>query len=169
MDLTSLCAREVVGIDARASLREAAALMCDEHVGALVVVTSDDPPQVLGVVTDRDLTLEVIGRGQTSADVRIGNLAKKPPMAVRSSATLREAVMSMEEGGVRRLLVVDDDGGVVGLVSADDLLEAVAEEFSSLARALRKGIAQEKSVKAVAAVPARVRIVYPAYGSAAMQ
>ncbi len=169
MDLTSLCTREVVGIDARASLREAAALMCDEHVGALVVVTSDDPPQVVGLVTDRDLTLEAIGRGQTSADVRIGNLAKQPPLAVRSSATAREAVMTMEEGGVRRLLVVDDDGGVVGLVSADDLFEAVAEEFSSLARALRKGIAQEKSGKAVASVPGRARIVYPAYGSVAMQ
>jgi CBS domain-containing protein len=169
MDLTSLCTREVVGIDANASLRDAAALMCDEHVGALVVVTSDDPPQVVGLVTDRDLTLEVIGRGETRADVRIGDLAKQPPLAVRESATLREAVMSMEEGGVRRQLVGVDDGGVVGLVSADDLLEALSEEFAALARALRKGIAQEKSGRAVASVTARTRIVYPAYGSVAME
>lgn len=157
MDLTPLCTREVVGIDANASLRDAAALMCDEHVGALVVVTGDDPPQVVGLVTDRDLTLEVIGRGDTQADVRIGHLAKQPPIAVRSSATLREAVMSMEEGGV------------VGLVSADDLLEALSQEFAALSRALRKGIVQEKSGRAVASVPVRTRIVYPAYGSAAMQ
>jgi signal-transduction protein with cAMP-binding, CBS, and nucleotidyltransferase domain len=169
MDLTSFCTREVVGIDARASLRDAAALMCDEHVGALVVVTGDDPPQVVGLVTDRDLTIEVIGRGQTGADLRIGDLAKQPPIAVRSSATLREAVMAMEAGGVRRLLVVEADGGVVGLVSADDLLEALSQEFAVLARALRKGIAQEKSARAVASVPVRTRIVYPAYGSVAMQ
>jgi len=169
MDLTPLCTREVVGINARASLREAAALMCDEHVGALVVVTGDDPPQVVGLVTDRDLTLEVIGRGQTSADVRIGDLAQQPPRAVRSSATLREAVMAMEVGGVRRLLIVDDDGGVVGLVAADDLLEALSQEFVLLARALRKGIAQEESGRAVASVPARTRILYPAYGSVAME
>jgi signal-transduction protein with cAMP-binding, CBS, and nucleotidyltransferase domain len=169
MDLTSFCTREVVGIDAHASLRDAAALMCDEHVGALVVVTGDDPPQVVGLVTDRDLTLEVIGRGQTTADVRIGDLAKQPPMAVRSNATLREAVMAMEVGGVRRLLVVEEDGGVVGLVSADDLLEALSQEFAVLARALRKGIALEKSGKAVASVPARTRISYPAYGSVAME
>jgi len=169
MDLTPLCTREVVGIDANASLRDAAAQMCDEHVGALVVVTGDDPPQVVGLVTDRDLTLEVIGRGDTHADVRIGDLVTKPPIAVRSSATLREAVMSMEEGGVRRLLVVDDDGGVVGLVSADDLLEALSQEFAALSRALRKGIVQEKSGRAVASVPVRTRIVYPAYGSTAMQ
>jgi CBS domain containing-hemolysin-like protein len=64
---------------------------------------------------------------------------------------------------------VDDDGGVVGLVSADDLLEALSEEFAALARALRKGIAQEKSGRAVASVTARTRIVYPAYGSVAME
>ena len=169
MDLTPLCTREVVGIDAHASLRDAAALMCDEHVGALVVVTGDDPPQVVGLVTDRDLTLEVIGRGQAGVDVRIGDLVRQPPRAVRSSATLREAVLAMEVGGVRRLLVVDDGGGVVGLVSADDLLEALSQEFAVLARALRKGIEQEKSGRAVASVPVRTRIVYPAYGSVATQ
>jgi CBS domain-containing protein len=62
MKLADLCTREVVGIDANASVRQAATLMCDEHVGALVVMTADDPPQVVGVVTDRDLALEVLGR-----------------------------------------------------------------------------------------------------------
>ena len=57
---------------------------------------------------------------------------------------------------------------LVGLVSADDLLEALSQEFAVLARALRKGIALEKSGKAVASVPRRTRIVYPA-GSIAMQ
>lgn len=169
MDLTHLCTREVVGIDAQASLRDAAALMCDEHVGALVIVTGDEPPQVVGVVTDRDLTLEVLGRGETPADIRIGHLAKAPPMAVRATATLREAIMSMEEGGVRRLLVVDDDGGVVGLISSDDLFEALSQEFESLARALRKGIEHEKTERAVISAPVRTRIVYPAFGTIAVQ
>jgi CBS domain-containing protein len=169
MDLTSLCNREVVGIDAQSSLHDAAALMCDEHVGALVVVTSDHPPQVVGVVTDRDLTLEVLGRGETGADVRIGHLAKSPPMAVRADATIREAIMSMEQGGVRRLLVVDDDGGVIGLISSDDLLEALSQEFETLARALRKGINREKSERSVVSGPARSRIMYPAFGTTALE
>jgi CBS domain-containing protein len=169
MDLTSLCTREVVGIDAQSSLRDAAALMCDEHVGALVVVTGDEPSKVVGVVTDRDLALEGLGRGETRADIRVGHLAKTPPMAVRADATLREAITSMEQGGVRRLLVVDDDGGVVGLISADDLLEALSQEFESLARALRKGISREKSERSVVSVPARTRIMYPAFGTTALE
>lgn len=169
MDLTSLCTREVVGIDAQASLQDAAALMCDEHVGALVIVTGDDPPQVVGLVTDRDLALEALGRGPTRADVRIGHLAKTPPKAVAANATLREAVAAMEEGAVRRLLVVDDDGGVIGLISADDLLEALSQEFETLSRALRRGIDREKEQRAVLSVPARTRPVYPRFGTAALE
>ena len=169
MDLTSLCTREVVGIEAGSSLRDAAALMCDEHVGALVVTTGGEPPQVVGIVTDRDLTLEVLGRGETGADVRIGHLAKSPPMAVRANATIREAVTAMEQEGVRRLLVVDDDGGVVGLLSSDDLFEALSQEFESLVSALRKGIKREKAERSVISVPARTRPVFPAFGTTALE
>jgi CBS domain-containing protein len=169
MDLTSLCKREVVGIDATASLRDAAALMCNEHVGSLVVVTGDEPPQVVGIVTDRDLALEVLGRDEPRADVRVGHLASTPPLAVPGRATLREAITSMEQGGVRRLLVVDEDGGVIGLLSSDDLLEALSEEFEGLARALRKGIQREKAERSVASVPGRMRPVYPAFGTVALQ
>jgi CBS domain-containing protein len=168
MDLTSLCTREVVCIKAQSSLRDAAALMCDEHVGALVVITDDEPSQVVGVVTDRDLALEVQGRGETSADVRIGHLAKTPPLAVRANATLSEAIVSMEQGGVRRLLMVDDDSGVVGLISADDLLAALSQEFELLARALRKGIDREKAERSVVSAPARTRIMYPVFGTTAV-
>ena len=167
MDLKSLCTREVVGIDARASLRDAAALMAEEHVGALVVTTGGEPPQVVGIVTDRDMTLEALGRPGSPADLRIGDLASTRPLAVPGSATVLEAAQSMEQAGVRRLLVVDDGGGVVGLVSADDLVQAISDELESLARALRSGIAREKSARKVFEGPGRVRPVFPAFGTAA--
>lgn len=168
MDLAQLCTREVVCIDAQASLRSAAALMCDEHVGALVVVTGEQPAQVVGVVTDRDLALEVLGRPEPRADVRTGHLAKTPPVSVPVTATLREAIEAMQEGGVRRLLVLDGNRGVVGLVSSDDLLEAVAQELASLAGALRNGIAREKTERSVVAVSAHSRPVFPAFGTTAL-
>lgn len=166
MDLSSLCTREVVGIDAQSSLRDAALLMCDEHVGALVVTTGDEPRQVVGIVTDRDLTLEVLGHGETGTDLRIGHLAKSPPLAVPATATLREAILAMERAGVRRLLVVDEDGGVVGLVSSDDLLEAVSEEFERLTCALRKGIQRERSDRSVVSGLPRSRLMYRGFAAA---
>ena len=70
----------------------------------------------------------------------------------------------MEKGGVRRLLVVDDDGGVVGIVSADDLLRAMADDLATLANSLGSGIAREAAERRVFAGASRPR--YPAFGTA---
>lgn len=169
MDISSLCGREVVGIPAEASLHDAAALMCDEHVGALVVVTSAEPPQVVGILTDRDLALEVLGRMDDAGNLRAGHLAKAPPVAVLATASFQEAAAAMEKAGVRRLLVVDDDGGVIGIVSAEDLLGAISEELSGLVRALRSGIEREKGERHVIAHSATRRPVFPGFGTTAMQ
>jgi signal-transduction protein with cAMP-binding, CBS, and nucleotidyltransferase domain len=124
---------------------------------------------VVGIVTDRDLALEVLGRPGQPSDLKIGNLAKSPPLAVASNAGVREAVQAMAQAGVRRLLVVDEDGGVVGLVSSDDLLCAVSEELEGLARALRTNIQHEKSERKVVTVAAGRRAVFPSFGTAAAQ
>lgn len=167
-NIASLCKREVVGIDAEATLRQAVTLMCEEHIGALVVMTADDPPRVVGVVTDRDLAIDALGRPGNPEDLRIGHLVKSAPLAIPGTASVHEAVKAMEQGAVRRLLVVDPDGGVVGIVSADDLLCAISEELEGLARALRSNIQKEKSERKVMAAPA-VRPVFPSFGTAAVE
>ena len=60
MDIATVCQRQVVTINAGASLREAALLMRERHVGALVVTDSAQTPRALGVVTDRDLAIEAL-------------------------------------------------------------------------------------------------------------
>lgn len=169
MNIASLCTRDVVGIRADASLHEAATRMCEEHVGALVVVTADEPPQVVGMLTDRDLALDVLGRPPISTDLHAGDLAKYPPVAVQGSASLQEAIAAMEKAGVRRLLVVEADGGVIGLVSADDMVCALSEELQGLARALRRNIQHEKSQRAVFSGPSGRRPVFPIFGAMAVQ
>jgi CBS domain-containing protein len=169
MDIGCLCKYPVIAVAADAPVTDAAALMCEHHVGALAVVTNDDPPNVLGVITDRDLALEVVGRAQPAGSVRAGDLAKSPPLAIGKDASVHEAISSMQVAGVRRLLVVDGTGNVVGLVSFDDLLGAIAEELAGLARALRAGIARETGERAVISVPAGRQLVYPAFGMVAAQ
>lgn len=169
MNLKSICKREVVGIPATASLREAATLMCEQHVGSLVVVTNDTPSTVVGLVTDRDLALDGLGHVQVQPDQPVGELVRGRPLAVPSSAGLREAADAMESAGVRRLLVVDDDGGVVGIVSADDLLESMAEDLAKLARALRRNVERETSERGVFTGAARPRVTYPFFGTVASQ
>jgi len=145
MHIASLCRREVVTIPVGASLPQAAILMGEEHVGSLIVVTADDPPRVAGILTDRDLVIEVIGSGQSGSNLSVRDFAKKPVAAVPGSASLEEAIAAMEKAGVRRLLVTGDAGEVVGLVAAEDLLAAISAELSDLARTLRGGIERERA------------------------
>ncbi len=148
MDIATLCKRQVVIVDSEAALRDAAVLMREHHVGALVVTDSAEVPRVLGVVTDRDLAIEALTGELDPAAVPVGQLASDALVAVAGTASLQEAVDAMEQNGVRRLLVTDDDDGVIGFISADDVVEAIAVELAGLASALRSGIARESAGQA---------------------
>lgn len=153
MDIATVCQRQIVTIKAGASLREAAVLMRERHVGALVVTDSAQIPRALGVVTDRDLAIEALARELDASAVCIGDIVSGSLVAVTGTATVQAAVNAMEQHGVRRLLVTDDDDGVIGFVSSDDLVEAIAVELTGLAAALRSGIARESAERAAIATP----------------
>jgi CBS domain-containing protein len=168
MNIDTLCKRPIVSIDAAATLREAAMLMREQHVGALVVTSSEgERPTAVGVVTDRDLAIEVLARQLDPGDVRIVAVASRKLAAVRGSAGITEAVAIMAEAGVRRLLVTDDDGRLKGFVSADDLIEAMASDFAGLAHALRAGIARETAQRS-SIEPPRPRPVFLPHGTPGM-
>jgi CBS domain-containing protein len=144
MNVASLCRREVVTVPASASVREAAAAMRNEHVGALAVTDPYTPGRVIGVVTDRDLVVDLLATAHP-VDQAIGSLCHTELTGVAGGASIHEAVQTMRRCGVRRLLVLGEDNAVVGLVSADDLFEAVASELDALASTLRNGVAREGS------------------------
>ena len=145
MNIASICQRPVITIESDASVREAAASMRDNHVGALVVIDAVEPSRVTGVVTDRDLAIEVLAGDVARGGISIGQLVNGALVSVPGSGSLQDAVIAMEEGGVRRLLVTDGGGRVIGFLSSDDVLDAVAAEIGGLSRALRSGIARENA------------------------
>jgi CBS domain-containing protein len=145
MNIASICQRPVITIESDATLRETASSMRDNHVGALVVIDADEPSRVAGVVTDRDLAIEVLASDADVANLCVGQLVNGTLVSVPGSGSLQDAVIAMEEGGVRRLLVTDSGGRVIGFLSSDDVLDAVAAELGGLARALRSGIARENA------------------------
>jgi CBS domain-containing protein len=147
MSIVDLCKREVVTIDERAPVRAAAQAMRDQHVGALVVTHS--APQrgrkVVGVVTDRDLVVDALARHPTPADVAVGEVMSPQAVAVPAKASIGDAAAAMREEGVRRMLVVDHGGHLVGVVTLDDLIEALTAEMADVTQALRTGLAREHS------------------------
>ena len=158
MKISDLCERDIVTVSAAASVREAAAAMRDQHVGALAVTDPYRPDRVIGIVTDRDLVLELLATGRPAEGQAIGALCQTDLAGVPASASLEEAVRAMQRSGVRRLLVMGDKEEIVGLVSIDDLVHAVAGELDALAGTLRTGVVREGSrlrARAAAGQPPR--------------
>jgi len=147
MSIETLCKRHVVTIDADAPLRAAARTMRDQHVGALVV-TSHSPQgtRVAGIVTDRDIVIEVLARELDPGNVSVGDVTRKVAVAIPARASIADAVATMREEGIRRLLVFDTQHHLVGIVTLDDLIEALAGEMTDLAGALRAGAVREEAV-----------------------
>lgn len=143
MNMQDLCQRELVSINADASVQDAARAMRENHVGALAVTDPYEPGRVIGMITDRDIVIGPIADGHSPAGQPVGAVCGTELASVPATATVPEALAAMRKAGVRRLLVGNDDGSIAGLVSMDDLLDAIAQEFEALAGALHSGIARE--------------------------
>ena len=72
MNLASLCQRDILSVSAEASVQKAADLMRVNHVGALALTDPEDPARVVGVVTDRDLVVNLLAQGRLPDEHPIG-------------------------------------------------------------------------------------------------
>ena len=125
----------VFTVDPQDSLRSAAELMEKEGVGCVVVTEAGKP---VGVLTDRDLVLEVLCKGLDAGAVRVGQATSRSVTTIHQDATATEATRLIRRQGVRRLPVVDDAGALVGLLSADDLMRLAVGDLARLADAVRE-------------------------------
>jgi CBS domain-containing protein len=135
MALGEICNREVVFAQRETTVLEAARLMRQHHVGDLVVVDESAGKRVpVGIVTDRDVVLEIVCMELDPSVLTAGDIMGLELVTVRESEGVFETIRYMRAKGVRRIPVVDAHGGLVGIVTLDDLLEVLAEEMSELAR-----------------------------------
>lgn len=167
MNIASICKRRIVTVDSAGTLEQAAGLMREHHVGALVVTTQTDEGgmRVAGVVTDRDLVVDVLARGLDVTGVRIGELTRGAVVSVAEDDDLVAAIAAMQDSGVRRLLVSDAERRLVGIVSLDDLMDACAREIDGLAKVIRSGIDREVTEADAAPLPVPLLRI-PAMGTA---
>jgi CBS domain-containing protein len=138
MPISEVCNREVVIVRPDETVLDAARLMRQHHVGDVVVVEERGGRRVpVGIVTDRDLVLEVMAAQIDPATLRVSDIVVSDLVAVREDAGLFEAIEYMHAKGVRRLPVVDGNGGLVGILTLDDLIELLADEMAALARLVK--------------------------------
>jgi len=146
MTIGKVCNREVVFIHAQASIPEAARLMREYHVGDLVVIKEKTGKRVpVGIVTDRDIVLEVIAEGVGMDDVNVGDIMSNNLVTARESDGLLDTIKLMRAKGIRRLPVVKDDNELAGILSVDDLIDLFSEQIVDLARLIAREQGREKA------------------------
>lgn len=150
MSVGDICRRDVVTIAAEASLSEAAVVMREKHVGMLVVVAAAADPAdraVQGVVTDRDIVVTVVGRGAEPKNLKVGDVMTRNPLLIADAASVAGALELMRTDGVRRVPVVGTRNQLVGVLSLDDVLDAVANQLMSISGAIRGGQSRERTTR----------------------
>ncbi len=134
MKLRELCTPDVIYCTADITALHAARLMRERHVGDLVVIdNSEEDRAPIGIVTDRDIVVEVLAKDLDPAKVTVRQIMRVPLVIARISEEAENAVERMRAHGVRRVPVLDEAGKLAGILSLDDLVRRLAGDAAVLA------------------------------------
>lgn len=138
MTVQSICNPNVATIDGEADVAQAAVLMRQEHVGDLIVTEQrDGATWPVGVITDRDIVVEIVAKGVEPSAVRVGDTIKRALVSVGENNGIEFALRQMRHSGVRRVPVVDTEGRLVGVLSIDDVIDHLATQLGHVAGTIR--------------------------------
>lgn len=139
MKLQELCTPDVVYCTAEINTLHAARLMRERHVGDLVVVDEGEEDHApIGIVTDRDIVVEVLAKDLDPARVTVREIMRVPLVIARTSEQAEHAVERMKAHGVRRVPVLDDAGSLAGILTLDDLVKRLAADAAGLAELIAR-------------------------------
>ena len=148
MSAGEYCNRDVVVIEKTESVREAINLMRENHVGDVVIVEMREKASIpLGILTDRDVVVEILAEDVDLDTVNVGDVMSYQLVTVNEDTKLLDAIKQMRIKGVRRLPVVNEQGELQGILSADDILELVVEQLSDIVGLVSKEMTNEINVR----------------------
>lgn len=137
MLLQDVCVLDVVCCGRDTGIIEAARMMRKHHVGALIVVDQPNDARIpAGIVTDRDIVVEVLGNDLDPTTTTVAQVMSSRLVIAQETEDTAVAVERMHMHGVRRMPIVNHSGSLVGVFTLDDavkLLAARAAEFVDIA------------------------------------
>jgi predicted transcriptional regulator len=133
MNVAELCTREVIIVEQDATVLEAAKLMRQYHVGDLVVTEKRQGASFpIGILTDRDIVIELIAGEVDFDDVTVGDVMSYELLTVSEEEAIADTIKLMRDRGVRRVVVVNKQGSLEGIVAVDDLIDLLAEQMKDI-------------------------------------
>jgi CBS domain-containing protein len=126
MKVQDVMSRELETCRPEEDLNRVAQLMWERDVGVVPVV--EPSGAVIGMITDRDLCMAAYTQGRHLASIGVGEVMSRMIHSCAPGTSLESALAVMKEGRVRRLPVIDSGGGLVGLLSLNDLVRGAVRE-----------------------------------------
>lgn len=140
MNVGELCIRDVVIADKSTSIHQAAKLMRQHHVGDVIVVEEKTGERIpVGIITDRDIIIQLLATGVDWNAVSVGDTMSFDLLTVCDDEDVFALIKKMQLKGVRRVPVVNNKGGLEGIVSVDDLIDVFSEQMVNFAKLFFKG------------------------------
>jgi CBS domain-containing protein len=140
MNVGDFCQKNPITVRPFDDLIVAARLMREKHVGYVVVVepaVREDAFRPAGVLTDRDVVVTVVAKEADPRSLRVSDVMTPAPVVASAEESLGSALKKMRKIGVRRLPVVGEREELVGVISIDDIVEALVGELEDVAGAVR--------------------------------
>ena len=144
MSVGEYCNREVVIVAGDATVTEAAGLMRSQHVGSLIVVKSRQGMNVpVGIITDRDIVVGVVAKEIPYDSVTVKDIMPGDLTTAGERESLWGTIDRMCSFGIRRVPVVNEEGGLEGILSMDDVLELFADGLGKMADLVKREMDHE--------------------------
>lgn len=107
------------------NVSKAAQLMKMEDVGSIPVIENEDTRKLIGIVTDRDLALQVVADGRSAKSLNVVDVMTREVITCRESDDIQKAVDLMAKHQLRRMPIVDQNQNIVGIISQADIATRV--------------------------------------------
>lgn len=138
MNVSEHCRRGVISIADTSDIVTAARLMRDQHVGFLAVYRQgDDSHRLVGVLTDRDIVMQVTAANRDPRVVKVQEVMTRQPLLAYESDELRDVLQIMRLAGIRRVPVVDANGAPAGIIALDDAIELITGLLCDISGSIR--------------------------------
>ena len=122
--------------------------MRDYHVGSIVVTKKDEGiTKPIGIITDRDIVIDVIAKDISPEKVTVNGIMNSKLITGKDTDQLWNSLRTMRTHGIRRMPVIDSNGSLVGIITADDILELFSEELLDLTRLIALEQKKEETLK----------------------
>lgn len=107
------------------SVMKVAQWMKRENIGSIPVIENDETRKLVGIVTDRDLALKVVGQGSDPKSVQVEAVMTYKLVTCRPEDDIQRALNMMSEHQLRRIPIVNDENKILGIISQADVATRV--------------------------------------------